>query len=402
MNQAQYSSVTPNGPARRSGRRLAQLVAVMVTLGSVALGAIAFTRDGKTGTSARTAPISGTVWVANESGGSLTAIDAGTNQVSTTVAGIEGPHNVQVAPDGQAVWAVSGHDAKAVMIDSKSLRAHGFMATGSAPAHVVVSPDGRTTYTSNGADGSVSLIDVATMKTVGSIPVGAGPHGLRPSPDGRWVYVANVAGTTLSVIDTVARRKVADVEVGKAPAQVAFSPDGRFVYTSLSGEAAVAKVDVTTRRLVGKIGVGDVPIQTFVSPDGRYLLVANQGTEDRPGTTVSVIGTDRFALVANVETGMGAHGVVVDPSSRYAYVTNIYGDDVAVLDLSGLRVVARVPVGDKPNGISFSTVQTRQQPPVVIESPEIAGVEPGSDGSDADHEDGSGKPTTSEAHAGHG
>jgi YVTN family beta-propeller protein len=192
------------------------------------------------------------------------------------------------------------------------------------------------------------------MKAIDTIKVGQGPHGLRPSPDGRWLVVANVADTTLSVIDTRTNQLVTDVEVGKAPAQVAFSPDGRFVYASLNGEDAVAKVDMTSRKLVGTVAVGDGPIQTYVSGDNRYLLVANQGTEDSPGTAVSVIDIKTFTVTATVETGQGSHGVVVDPSSQHAYVTNIYGDDVAVLDLQELEVVARIPVGDKPNGVSLS------------------------------------------------
>ena len=86
----------------------------------------------------------GTVWIANEGGGSLTAIDAATNRVVTTVAGVEGPHNVQVSPDGASVWTVSGHDGYAAMLSAGSLDLHGMVPTGSAPAHVVVSPDGAT------------------------------------------------------------------------------------------------------------------------------------------------------------------------------------------------------------------------------------------------------------------
>lgn len=52
--------------------------------------------------------VTGTVWVANEDGNSLSVIDTETNQVATTVTGIEAPHNVQVGQDG-TVWAVSGH-----------------------------------------------------------------------------------------------------------------------------------------------------------------------------------------------------------------------------------------------------------------------------------------------------
>jgi YVTN family beta-propeller protein len=36
-------------------------------------------------------------------------------------------------------------------------------------------------------------------------------------------------------------------------------------------------------------------------------------------------------------------------------VTNIYEGTVAVIDLGALEVIARIAVGDKPNGVSFST-----------------------------------------------
>lgn len=127
--------------------------------------------------------VNGTVWVANEGGNSLTAIDANTNKVLTTLNGIEGPHNLQVAPDGKSVWAVSGHESLAVMIDATAYQVHGTVPTGKEPAHIILAPDGKTAYATNGGDNTVTAIDVATMKTISTIPVGKYPHGLRPSPD---------------------------------------------------------------------------------------------------------------------------------------------------------------------------------------------------------------------------
>ena len=101
---------------------------------------------------------------------------------------------------------------------------------------------------------------------------------------------------------------------------------------------------------------------------------------------MSVIHTATFTVVAEVETGAGAHGVVVDPSSRHAYVTNLYADTVAVLDLDSLKVVATVPVGDTPNGISFS-------PAALDEPPATAAVDLPTFGSDKEgdaHTDGEG------------
>jgi YVTN family beta-propeller protein len=116
----------------------------------------------------------------------------------------------------------------------------------------------------------------------------------------------------------------------------------------------VGRIDVASRTLTGKIAVGVGPVQVFVSPDGRTLLVANQGTSEQPSTTVSFVDTASLAVVKTVETGQGAHGVTIDPTGRHAYVTNIYGGDLAVLDLVDREVVATLPMGAAPNGVSFS------------------------------------------------
>lgn len=193
------------------------------------------------------------------------------------------------------------------------------------------------------------------MKTISTIPVGKYPHGLRPSPDGKWVYVANAKDTTLSVIDTATNTKVADIEVGQKPVQVAFSPDGKFVYFSLNAENAIGKVDVASRTLVGKVKVEGGPIQVFVTPDNKNILAANQGTQDNPSTTVSIIDAATFTVAKTIETGKGAHGVVIDPSGKHAYITNIYGNNLAVIDLATRQVVKTIPTGSMPNGVSFTT-----------------------------------------------
>jgi YVTN family beta-propeller protein len=84
-------------------------------------------------------------------------------------------------------------------------------------------------------------------------------------------------------------------------------------------------------------------------------VVANQGTEDKPGNTISIIDTATFLVVSTVKTGKGTHGVVIEPSGRYAYVTNMYGNDVSVIDLTARKVIAAIPTGEVPNGISFSS-----------------------------------------------
>ncbi len=96
-------------------------------------------------------------------------------------------------------------------------------------------------------------------------------------------------------------------------------------------------------------------MQVFVTPDNALVLAANQGTKDRPGTTVSFIDVKTFAVVGSVKTGKGAHGIVIEPAGRFAYVTNIYDNTVSVVDIAARKVVATIPTGAAPNGISFSS-----------------------------------------------
>jgi YVTN family beta-propeller protein len=233
----------------------------------------------------------------------------------------------------------------------------------------VVSPDGTTAYVSNSNDNTVTVFDTATFAVRATVPVGDFPHGLRPSPDGQWVAVANLRGNTVSLINTATLTVSATLEVGVGPVQVAFAPDGATLYVTLNGEDAIAVVDLATETATGKVAVGDGPVQIYVTPDAGLVLVANQGTEETPGTTLSIIDAATSATlteVGTVETGRGTHGVVVEPSGRYAYVTNLYGDDVAVVDLLERQVVATVATGESPNGISFSPVVSAAASPEVI------------------------------------
>ena len=318
------------------------------------------------------------VYVADEESSTISVIDAASFKKIGDIPVGQGPHNVQVAPDGKLVWVTNngepGKPAEKTRHEGMPKSEHGAMAgagevwaidtasdtvvakvpVGMHPAHVVVAPDGRYAYVTNGGENTVSVVDTAALRIVATIPVGASPHGIRISPDGKQAWVANLKGGTVSVIDIPTRKQITRIAVGKGPAQVGFTPDGRLGFVSLSEENRVAVIDPATRKAIRKVSVGTVPIQLYATPDSRLLLVANQGTRDKPGSSVSMIDLESFMVVATVETGLGAHGVVIDHDGRRAYVTNSYANTVSVLDLAGRKVIATVPVGNGPNGVSVA------------------------------------------------
>lgn len=121
-------------------------------------------------------------------------------------------------------------------------------------------------------------------------------------------------------MDTAIHTVSATIPVGASPVQVAVAPNGREAYVSLGQDSAVVKVDLVQQQVSGLVEVPSAPVQVYLTADGTRLLSANQGSEDDPGNTVSVI------------------------------------------DLTTQTVVATVPVGEMPNGVSYGSQEPANGP----------------------------------------
>jgi YVTN family beta-propeller protein len=66
-----------------------------------------------------------------------------------------------------------------------------------------------------------------------------------------------------------------------------------------------------------------------------------------------VIRTSDDKLVATIPQRGYPDLVTMEPSGRYALVTNRYADQVAVIDISTHREVRTIPVGKAPHGMAL-------------------------------------------------
>jgi YVTN family beta-propeller protein len=325
-------------------RRLVAVAALAVLLG--AAGGCARTGDKPP------APRTGSVWVADEGANSLSVINASSDTVAMTVAGITAPHNVQVSRDGSVVYATSSAGL-VIAIDPATYRITATAPTGAHPAHVIEAPNGKV-YVTNADDGTVSVYQGRDLVPAGRITVGGMPHGQRPAAGGSLIVIANMMENALDLIDSSTDQPIGAVPVGTSPVQVAVTADGQFAYTGISDPPSVVKVDLAQRKVVASTSVPSTPVQLYLSPDETTVLSADQGSREAPGNTLSVIDSAAMTTRATVATGSGPHGVVIDESGSWAWVTNSFDNTVSVVDLAGLTVVATIPVGTAPNGVSFS------------------------------------------------
>ncbi|MFW2488055.1 cytochrome D1 domain-containing protein [Clostridium chromiireducens] len=305
-------------------------------------------------------------YTANESG-SISKIDASTNEVVDTITEAEGsPHNIQVSPDGKVVGYTLAAKMQEGQTEHGSMSMNGFavfyevdtdklikkVGVGEHPAHLVFTEDGKYILVTNSENNNVSVIDAKTYEVTGAATVGEGPHGFRISKDSKFAYVANMGEDTISVVDIENNKEVRKIKVGKTPVTTGITSDGKTLVATVNGENTLAIIDLATYN-VEKVSVGKGPAQVYIETDNKYAFVANQGTEEQPSNTVSKIDMTTKKVVTTIETGKGAHGIVVSPDNKYVYVTNIYDGTVSVIDNSTDKVIKTVKVEGEPNGISY-------------------------------------------------
>ena len=88
------------------------------------------------------------------------------------------------------------------------------------------------------------------------------------------------------------------------------------------------------------------PIEMAFSPDGRWLYVVCEKSDE-----LRVVDMQSLKVVATIAVGHVPRGIVLSPDGREVYVTNSWTDTVSVLDSATLKIVRTLSTGAEPTGI---------------------------------------------------
>src|ERR1700689_5592056 len=74
------------------------------------------------------------------------------------------------------------------------------------------------------------------------------------------------------------------------------------------------------------------------------------------GPRVEVLDTDSGKVVGSITGLKGTHGVALDDSGKYGYVSDGGANVVVVFDRATLATLASIPAGTNPDGLAFEPV----------------------------------------------
>ena len=191
--------------------------------------------------------------------------------------------------------------------------------------HSITVYDARTFELIKTVPDSVSLNNFGYSKSA-SLFKGAPVEGTY-SPDGKYLYVTNYAmygpGYNKEGHDTC------------SPAS---GFDTSFVY----------RINRSNYEIDAVYPVGSVPKVVEVTPDNKYLLVTNWCSY-----TLTVISIETQKTVKTIKIGRYPRGISVSKDSKKAYVAEMGGNRIHVINLEDFTVTF-IPIGSNPRAIVLS------------------------------------------------
>ncbi|MBW5425116.1 hypothetical protein GKQ77_26750 [Streptomyces sp. BG9H] len=260
-----------------------------------------------------------TLWVNNDLGDSLTAIDPVTGETGRTV-DVSDPYNLYFTPNGKHAIVMASMDRELVFRDPRTMnRVKTVPVTCAGVNHADFSMDGRYFIVSCEFSGELLKVDTEKMKVVGQqkIPFkGAMPQDVKMSPDGKTFYIADMMAHGMWVLDGKKFTTPKLLRTGKGCHGLYVSRDSKEMYISNRGEGSVSVFDFPKNRLTKKwkLPQGGSPDMGGVSADGNTLWLSG-----RYDSEVYAIDTRTGVQLARIPVGSGPHGLAVYPQpGRYS------------------------------------------------------------------------------------
>jgi YVTN family beta-propeller protein len=318
----------------------------------------------------QTADRSGTLLVANRTGGSISMIDLATDiEIARLPIGPAIPHEVAVSADGR--WAVTGEyggnanpGRHVVVIDVVNARIAGRIDLGpnSRPHSLAFMPDGRRVVATMESSDRIALVDIVNLAVLRTYPTaGREGHMVRLSPDGVHAYVASRgAEGTLSVIALREALPPVVIPTGAGAEGLAVSPDGTEVWVVNRTADSISVVNTGTRRVVATLPARSGAGRAEISAAGRVFVPnGRSATEESKYLTVYDLASRRMRQELPMNDGqLGGGGYGIHIAGERAFVADRADRSIAIYDLTDLSLVRTIETAHPdPDGLAYSPVR---------------------------------------------
>ena len=176
------------------------------------------------------------------------------------------------------------------------------------------------------------------------------------SADSGTLLVLNKSDNTVSLINVATKTAVATLPTGAGPHEVAVSPDGKIAVVANYGTQQAPGSSLTVIDVAGKKQLKTIDLGEYRRPHGIEWLRGNEiavTAEGNKALLIVDIKTGKVAAAMTTDQNV-SHMVVLARKNNKAFVANIGSGSVTVINLKTRQKITDVQTGAGAEGIDIS------------------------------------------------
>ena len=258
----------------------------------------------------------GRVYISRGTHVMVVASDTGT--VVGDIPNTSGVHGIALATELGKGFTSNGRDGTVTIFDLKSLKVLGSAQAGKNPDAIVYDPKSQRVFTFNGGSSDSTAIDAKTGTVAGTIPLEGRPEFA--AVDGMGHVYANIEDKSQIVQIDSAKLTVTNrwsIAPGDGPSGLAIDAKHHRLFSVCSNKMMVV-VNADTGAVVTTVPTGVGTDAAGFDPGTGYAFASNG--RDATLTVVHEDSPDKFSLVENVPTQLGARTMALDTKSHNVFL----------------------------------------------------------------------------------
>jgi DNA-binding beta-propeller fold protein YncE len=244
-------------------------------------------------------------------------IDAG--KIVGEVPKLSGVHGVALDLKRKRGYISNGGDATVTIFDLESLKETARPKVGMRPDAIIYDLASDRVFSMNAGTKDATAIDAESGKVVGKVPLGGKPESAVADEKG-LVFVNLEDKDEIVVFDSknLTEKSRYPTAPGKEPVGLAMDRANRRLFASCGGNETMVILDADSGKVIAspKIGKGT----DFCVFDPETKLAFSSNGRDGNLTIVEEQSPDKFQLVANVPTKLGARTMALDAKTHNIYL----------------------------------------------------------------------------------
>jgi len=215
---------------------------------------------------------------------------------------------------------------------------------------------GYNAFVANSFSDTLAVVDIDKRKRLDDIKTGKAPVNPTFNRDWTKLYVSNSHAGTITIVDTKTLKVIDTIQAGGAhPSGLRFLPDSKHLVISFIGDktsdaGSLGIMDLSTGKLVKSIPVQAQSERFDITPDGKRAYVANL-----VGQSVSVVDLEKAAVIETIPSPERLpFNVLISPKGARAFVANVMGNTILEIDTATNKVLSTIKTAAGPNGMTFT------------------------------------------------